>query len=366
MTTRRIRTQASFALLLALPLALIMGPAAQAESLSTRIAKVRRQQASKQRFTAARADQTTVAASRLLRGPARSEQVSARASIEWLANISGLTIVVNWDRLAEEGIDADQEVTLLTGGTTVEKSLEIVLSQIAVADPLMWEVTPWYIQIVTKQQALQKPVVVVYTIGDLLMKVPRFEGAPQFDLQSITSGGDAGGGGGGGLFQGEGDEASALPRAERAEQIADVIRDSIESDIWRKNGGIHGNITFWRNSLIVRAPAYVHQQISGHSPVRMARPRDGVGAGFGADQAPKARRLVSAPGGKPAARAPAAAGPGLPFPDPRVSIVSQGSVIDVTGTASRDRRYTTLNTSLTSARIRRIRQIPVSAAAGGR
>jgi hypothetical protein len=197
------------------------------------------------------------------------EGLTASDAMEWLENTADIEVLVNWNRMfEEEGISGDTEVLVAGKNLTVEVAMDMILKQVAIDAPLMWEVTPWYIRVITKKQANANPVLRVYPIGDLLINVPNFTNAPDFDLQSISQSGAGGGGGGSSssLFDDEDeDEDDEATRTNRAEEIADLIRQSVEPDIWRANGGLYSVITVYQANLIIRAPDYVHKQIGGSS-----------------------------------------------------------------------------------------------------
>jgi len=138
-------------------------------------------------------------------------------------------------------------------------------------DKLILDVEKWYVRLMTKRDALRQSTTRVYFIGDLLMTIPNFTGAPGFDLNealsNTSSGGSNGGGGGNGgqnpLFGGtETDDSEYVPtKEEKADQIMDMIRTSIEPDIWQANGGEYASMRFMRNMIVVKAPDFVHEQI---------------------------------------------------------------------------------------------------------
>ncbi|MHC4997261.1 MAG: hypothetical protein ACYTGQ_19680 [Planctomycetota bacterium] len=202
------------------------------------------------------------------------EDIAARDAVTWLENVADLKVLVNWDRmLQEEGISGDTNVAVVGRNLTAEAALDMILKQVTIDSPLMWEVTPWYVRVITKAQADANPVLRVYPIGDLLINVPNFTNAPDFDLQSISQSGAGGGGGGGGggqsLFDDEDeDEDEEETRANRAEEIANLIRESVQPDIWRANGGLHSAITVYQERSGLR-PVYRGPAPSG---VRAPRP----------------------------------------------------------------------------------------------
>ena len=111
----------------------------------------------------------------------------------------------------------------------------------------------------------------VYPVDDLIMEIPDFTNAPDFSLQATaTSANQAGAGGGGGgsssLFSGGGGSSSGQDKGktktERANDLMDLIRSTIQSDIWQENGG-KAVIRYWNGNLIVTAPRSVQEAIGG-------------------------------------------------------------------------------------------------------
>jgi hypothetical protein len=132
-----------------------------------------------------------------------------------------------------------------------------------------------------------------YPIRDLLFEPPMFDNAPDLDLSSALNqaggfgggGGGSGGGGGGGFGGGGGggggrgggggggggsifgDPSEAperLSEEERAQQVVDLITETVEPDAWDVNGGDWATIRYYTGTLIIRAPDYIHRQIGGY------------------------------------------------------------------------------------------------------
>ena len=211
------------------------------------------------------------------------QKTSARDAFDWWARTTSIPLVVHWPAFEEEGIDPETEVTLRLRNIPAGVLLKLIAQQMAPETPFIIEATPWYIEVMTKEQAIRNPVLRVYDIGDLLHQVPNFDNSPTFDLSEALSNTNSGGGGrsgggnnnsgggggsgsgGGGLLFSDTDsdrEREDLPtRADRAEEFAQLIRDTIEPEIWQNNGGQFCSIRYFDGRLIVNAPMYVHRQI---------------------------------------------------------------------------------------------------------
>ena len=200
-------------------------------------------------------------------------EVPARLALDMWSVQTDVPMVINWNALEAAGIDPEAPITINLRRVPAVTALKIILDQMNPDpigdDELILQTTDWYVQVMTKEEALRNSTTQMYFIGDLLMQIPNFEG-PEFDLNealsNTNSGGSNGGGGGGGgdLFGNDNDngpQEDSVSREERAEQIADLIRDTIEPEIWEANGGEYASVRYFRGMLIVKAPQFVHEQI---------------------------------------------------------------------------------------------------------
>lgn len=200
-----------------------------------------------------------------LGGGAQLVDIQAQIAFEWLSRAMDVPVLVNWRSLEALGISREDPVSIVGNNLTGEMALDIIIQQLDIDGQLLWEPTGTYVRVFTKEQAQREPIVRVYDIGDLLMTVPNFKNAPSFDLVEVTRAPATGGGNQQSLFDEEDDEEGNISPAERGEEIAQIIRDTVEPDLWAQSGGLGGSIRYWKKNLIIRAPAYVHRQIAGDS-----------------------------------------------------------------------------------------------------
>ncbi len=213
----------------------------------------------------------------LTAGPAQGEvrlgQMSfdhtpAEQAFRWWSIATRQNVVINWDRMEAAGYDRSTPITIELSGVSSITALRLLMIE-AFDDGVIAEVRPQYVRIITKEQAGLESVIRIYAIGDLMHKAPNFKDAPEFDLSQITA--DSSQGGGGGIFEeSDSDEEQFVTRTQRVEEIMDLIRNTIEPNIWRVNGGADASITHLRGMLVIRAPEYVHRQIGGGQPPRPA------------------------------------------------------------------------------------------------
>jgi hypothetical protein len=215
--------------------------------------------------------------------PVDLEGVEARKAVQWWSTVSGIPVIVNWTALENEGVVPDQTLNIKLRRVPAGKLLSVIMRELSQDVTLVYQVTPWYVRIMTRDQANRETVLRVYDINDLLHEVPDFNNAPSFDLNAAlsntNSGGSGGGGGGGGSSpfgggaSGGGAGTEERSRQERGEEIAAIIRDHVEPDIWKENGGEYASIRYFNGQLIVRAPLHVQQQI-GMPSVSIGRSSD--------------------------------------------------------------------------------------------
>ncbi|MEM6260169.1 MAG: hypothetical protein AAGB26_02680 [Planctomycetota bacterium] len=206
------------------------------------------------------------------------DAVPGRLALDIWSNQTNVPLVVSWASLEAQGIDPQQPVTLTLGRVPAELALKLIIQQLHPDpignDELLVDIEQWYVRIMTKEDALRRSTTRVYFIGDLLMDIPNFDNAPGFDLNDALSNTSSGGSGRGsgsggnqdqGLFGDDSDEEKeeVLSKEEKAERIADMVRNTVEPDIWRANGGEYGSVRYYRGMLVVKAPDFVHEQIGG-------------------------------------------------------------------------------------------------------
>jgi hypothetical protein len=205
-------------------------------------------------------DPAAVALDRVL-PEVRFENVTLTDAIDFLRDVSSANIHVNWKAMEPLLVGPDTLVNLRLRGVTLRKILSTMLADTGMSGQLAFYVDRGVIEITTREIADSKMLTRVYDIADLLLEIPDFEGP---DLSLSSSVGRNNGSNEGLLSRrdDDDDEEETLTKAERAEQIVQLIQETIQPDIWRENGG-KASIRYFRDSLIVTAPRSVHEAIGG-------------------------------------------------------------------------------------------------------
>ena len=199
-------------------------------------------------------------------------------AIDFLRDVSGANLNVNWKALEGAGVTRDTQVNLHLNGITLRKALELLLSEAGGGDSLTFDVDDGVIEVTTREIADHRMITRVYPVEDLIMIIPDFTDAPQFNLDASQSQGQGGGGGGGigqgggstaqvtnSLFAGNGQQTNTeqvKTKAERAQELVDLIESTVFTDIWKDNGG-SATIRYFNGMLVVTAPRSVQEAIGG-------------------------------------------------------------------------------------------------------
>ena len=195
-------------------------------------------------------------------------------AIDYLRQVRGANIVVNWNALEAAGVSKQATVSLDLRYVSVKKTLQLMLSQASSSASLVSYISGNVLTVTTQADANTHLVTRVYQVGDLVMTIPNFTSFPQFNLQSATQnstaqvsstgGGGIGNAGGGGLFGGgvtSGKSDIETPD-QRGQDLVKLIEHTIQPNVWQSNGG-ESNVAYFRGQLVVTAPVYVQELIGG-------------------------------------------------------------------------------------------------------
>lgn len=198
---------------------------------------------------------------------ARFADATIEQVVQFVEAISQLNIDVDWTALEEIGVDRSTPVSLNLSQVPLKTVLDRVLDK-ASPDRLSraaWAVNDGILQIASDEALRKNTILAIYDIRDLLIEVPDFDNAPEFDLSQVLQSNQGGGGGGGqSPFQNaEDEEEEGIPLDERRQQIIDIITQNIDFDGWTENGGDTGRIQPLAGSLIITNTARNHREVGG-------------------------------------------------------------------------------------------------------
>lgn len=212
----------------------------------------------------------------------RFTNVALKDALEFLRDVTGANIHVNWKAIEAAGVAQDTNVNMRLREVPMRKALTLLLNEAAAGTSLTYYFDQNVLEITTRDLADKEMFTRVYPVEDLVMDIPDFTNSPDLSLAATSTGGSGGGGGGrgggssggggggggggSGLFGGGGNTAAAdekhKTKTERGEDLVTLIRETVYPDVWRDNGG-NASIRYFNGQLIVTAPRSVHEAIGG-------------------------------------------------------------------------------------------------------
>jgi hypothetical protein len=192
------------------------------------------------------------------------------ASMKFIAEVTGADIEVMWtDDQNNVGLDKDKIINLRiekrTALDTVEKLLEKATGESTGPGGCTWQVSETgTLQVGPKERLNKFKRVEIYSVQDLLLEIPNYTEAPEFDLQSVLQ--NSGQGSSQSPFRDNGDEDTTdrKPLQERVDDLIRLLTELVEPEQWIENGGDGASIRYYQGSLIVNGPDYVHRQLNGY------------------------------------------------------------------------------------------------------
>lgn len=187
--------------------------------------------------------------------------------VGFIGSTTGIDIDVDWESLADIGVDPDTPVTLKLKSVQIDVLLDRVLAK--VSDPTLpagWAIQDGILTIASDEVLRLNTVLETYDIRDLIFVVPDFDNAPEFDLQSAIQQGRQGGGGGGGqspFSGGNQDPQDVTSREDRVTAIIELIQSNVDPDGWTALGGDTSSVTELNGNFIITTTPKNHRAIIG-------------------------------------------------------------------------------------------------------
>ncbi|MBB6428832.1 hypothetical protein [Algisphaera agarilytica] len=173
-------------------------------------------------------------------------------------------LVIDWEAMEIDGVDPDLEVDIELEDVRADTVLLVLMDSMSEELRFIAETHGWGVHLRSRIRANQDVITRVYDVRDLLVDVPNFDDAPRLSLTDALSNTSSGGGSSpSGIFDVEefSEEDRPLTKRERGELLVQLVRDTIEPDIWLEHGGEFSRARYSNGQMIVRAPLYVHVQI---------------------------------------------------------------------------------------------------------
>jgi hypothetical protein len=192
---------------------------------------------------------------------AKLDNVPLGDAIDFLRDVAGVNINVDWKSLAAANITKETQINLNLHDVSAEKVLSLILTQAGPGDLLTYYIDQNVVEITTRLVADQQMITVVYYVEDLLQPNDTFD----YNISSIGGGSaqvTGGGGGSGSSTLSGGQNTAAKTVDDKADQLIKLIETVVRPEIWRDNGGT-ASMAFLNGNLIVTAPRSVQEAIGG-------------------------------------------------------------------------------------------------------
>ncbi|MEM9753854.1 MAG: hypothetical protein AAF916_10800, partial [Planctomycetota bacterium] len=198
--------------------------------------------------------------------PVQFEANPLEAVIGFIRTTTGVNIFVNWPALNVEGIEEDMPITLeladVSARVALEKVLDLANNAAGAVSEATYTIVDGVVEINTQANLNRTTEARVYDIRDLLVQVPNFTDAPEFELSEALSS-SIGDGGGTSIF-GDAEEDDVDEDEEREQLIEDIqliIQESVgEIEAWDAG---EASIQELNGNLIIKATPQYHRQIVG-------------------------------------------------------------------------------------------------------
>lgn len=206
--------------------------------------------------------------------------------IKFVGELTGAEIDAMWLSDREQiGMDPEFQISLKANNIAalalLERVLDMATSDTTGAHGMTWQMSDGgALQIGPRERLNKFRRVEIYDINDMLMVIPEFTNAPQFDLNNVLQSQNGRGGGGSaqspftnanGNRGGQGQPGTGVngqqgpTKAERAEELKNLIIALVEPDQWVENGYEAASIRYYQNVFIVNGPDYVHRALDGYT-----------------------------------------------------------------------------------------------------
>jgi len=178
--------------------------------------------------------------------------------LNFISTVTNLNVDVDWDSLAEVGVDRDTLVSLNLQPLPARTILDRVLDKVSPDEfnSAGWAVNDGILVVASDSALRRNTFIQIYDIQDLLFQIPNFTETPDLELGSIVQGQ------GGSEQDTEIEIPGGLSGEELLERIREIIQTNVDFDGWRDNGGDTGDIQELNGNLIITNTAANHRNIS--------------------------------------------------------------------------------------------------------
>ncbi len=204
------------------------------------------------------------------------EGTTLRECFDWLGEVLGTNLFVDWGALKEAGVEPDQPINLKLRWVRVPRLLQLIFQETGHGEALAHHISGNILVITSRAKADAEIFTRVYPVQDLVLQPSKVDRVDREVLDPTGGSNSTASDNRGGVGQsnnrnnnrnsnGNGDVAEDDSDADRGQGLIEAIKKMTPSDLWEENGG-KSKAAYFRGNLILTAPRSVHALIGG--PVR--------------------------------------------------------------------------------------------------
>ncbi len=179
--------------------------------------------------------------------------------------VTNLNVDVDYQSLESVGIDRESLVSLKLSNASVRTVLDRVLEKVGsgASSGAAWSVNDGILVVASQEVINRNKTLELYDIRDLLIEVPDYTNAPDFDLQSVLQNTGQGGGGQSPFRDNQQNDVPRRTLEERTNDLINIITTNVDPQGWQENGGDVGFIQQLQGNLIITQTPANHRAIHG-------------------------------------------------------------------------------------------------------
>lgn len=185
-------------------------------------------------------------------------------TVAFLQSVTGVNLDVDWASLEHAGVSRETRVNLALSNMPARVILDRVMEKVSSESGARagWAINNGILTIASQEQLNKHRTTEVYDIKDLMVEIPNYTNAPEFDLATVL--GRAKSINGSSPFQGGGRAVEAKRTLEeRTQELIGLITANVDHDGWVDNGGDVGFVQTFQGNLVVTNTPRNHRAIEG-------------------------------------------------------------------------------------------------------
>ena len=165
-------------------------------------------------------------------------------------------LFVFWETDSKDGINKNTPITLRLSNKPAIVILERIIEKLNKDGVCTWQLRDGMLEIGLKDEFShgRSMELRTYSVKSLLFTIRDFDNAPEMGTSN----------GGGVDFGNPAEDPEQHTKEEEVQQLINTITDFVETEQWSVHGG-NCTIRFYKGSLLVKAPDFVHRQLGGYS-----------------------------------------------------------------------------------------------------